>query len=167
MKDENNKLIQNRIEIGLALVLVAEEVNKRYNALNYKNNRLDNDSTIDVALKLLNDKVVKEIVQDELAYVMIDEFQDTDDRQLAIANLIRDSKKVKIFVVGDDKQSIYSFRNADVRVFKNLRANLKEENRLELNTSFRSNLEINAFVNDLFSQYMSSKKVSMILTINQ
>ncbi|MCB0702975.1 MAG: UvrD-helicase domain-containing protein [Candidatus Kapaibacterium sp.] len=158
MKDENNKLIQNRIEIGLALVLVAEEVNKRYNALNYKNNRLDNDSTIDVALKLLNDKVVKEIVQDELAYVMIDEFQDTDDRQLAIANLIRDSKKVKIFVVGDDKQSIYSFRNADVRVFKNLRANLKEENRLELNTSFRSNLEINAFVNDLFSQYMSSKK---------
>lgn len=153
---ESKTLLSNRIEIGLGLSLLAKEVAARYSELNYERNRIDNDSTIDLAVQLLQDKVVKEIVQDELAYVMIDEFQDTDDRQLAIANLIRDTGEVKIFVVGDDKQSIYRFRNADVRVFKNLRRGLEDANRLELNTSFRSDLEINAFANDLFSPYMSS-----------
>ncbi len=154
--EESKTLLSNRIEIGLGLTLLAKEAAKRYSVLNYEKNRIDNDSTIDIAVQLLQDKVVKEIVQDELAYVMIDEFQDTDDRQLAIANLIRDTGEVKIFVVGDDKQSIYRFRNADVRVFKNLRRGLDDANRLELNTSFRSDLEINAFANDLFSPYMSS-----------
>ncbi|PKL80589.1 MAG: hypothetical protein CVV25_03540 [Ignavibacteriae bacterium HGW-Ignavibacteriae-4] len=154
--EESNLLLENRIEVGLSLTILAKEVAKRYSELNYKSNRIDNDSTIDIAVELLNIPVVKEIVQDELAYVMIDEFQDTDDRQLAIANLIRDTGEVKIFVVGDDKQSIYRFRNADVRVFKNLRSELDDANRLELNTSFRSDLVINAFVNDLFSPYMDS-----------
>lgn len=153
---ESKTLLNNRIEIGLGLSLLAKEVAKRYSELNYERNRIDNDSTIDIAVKLLQDEVVKEIIQDELTYVMIDEFQDTDDRQLSIANIIRDSGKVKIFVVGDDKQSIYRFRNADVRVFKNLRRGLEDSNRLELNTSFRSDLEINAFANDLFSPYMNS-----------
>lgn len=154
--EESKQLLQNRIEIGLALTVLAKEVAVRYTVQNYKSNKIDNDSTIDIAVELLNIPIVKEIVQDELAYVMIDEFQDTDDRQLAIANLIRDTGEVNIFVVGDDKQSIYRFRNADVRVFKNLRSKLDDANRLELNTSFRSDLEINAFVNDLFSPYMTS-----------
>ena len=153
---ESEKLLRNRIDIGLALTILAKDVAERYTELNYQRNRIDNDSTIDIAVKLLQGRVVKEIIQDELAYVMIDEFQDTDDRQLAIADLIRDTGEVKIFVVGDDKQSIYRFRNADVRVFKNLRSELVEANRLELNTSFRSDLEINAFANDLFSPFMNS-----------
>ncbi len=157
-REDKKTLLKNRIEIGLALTVLAKEVARRYSEQNYKLNRIDNDSTIDIAVELLKNKVVKEIVQDELAYVMIDEFQDTDDRQLAIANLIRDTGDVKIFVVGDDKQSIYRFRNADVRVFKNLRRELDATDRLELNTSFRSDIEINAFVNDLFSPYMVSTK---------
>lgn len=156
ISEKNKTLLNSRIEVGLALSILAKEVADRYSKLNFERNRIDNDSTIDIAVQLLQNKVVKEIIQDELAYMMIDEFQDTDDRQLAIANIIRDSGNVKIFVVGDDKQSIYRFRNADVRVFKNLRNGLKDENRLELNTSFRSDLEINAFANDLFSPYMSS-----------
>jgi len=154
--EDNHTLLRNRIEVGLALTILAKEVAARYTKINYGSNRIDNDSTIDKAVELLQNHVVKDIIQDELAYVMIDEFQDTDDRQLAIANLIRENGSVKIFVVGDDKQSIYRFRNADVRVFKNLRRELDSNYRLELNTSFRSELEVNAFVNDLFSNYMDS-----------
>lgn len=153
-----SKLLPNRIEIGLSLTKIADEVYKRYDALNTKANRIDNDSTIDLTVRLLQDKAVQDIVQSDLAYLMIDEFQDTDDRQLKIADLIREGGKVKLFVVGDDKQGIYKFRNADVRVFKKLRESLPKSNQLELNTSFRSNVEINAFTNTLFAPFMSSSK---------
>lgn len=156
--ESESKLLANRVEIGLSLTKIADEVYKRYDALNTKANRIDNDSTIDLTVRLLQDKVVQDIVQFDLAYLMIDEFQDTDDRQLKIADLIREGGKVKLFVVGDDKQGIYKFRNADVRVFKKLRESLPKSNQLELNTSFRSNVEINAFTNTLFAPFMSSSK---------
>ena len=152
-----NPLLENRVSVGLALTKIAQEVYKVYDEINRKENRIDNDSTIDLTVKLLHDKVVNSIVQSDLAYLMIDEFQDTDDRQLKIANLIRQGGKVNLFVVGDDKQGIYRFRNADVRVFKRLRGDLREENRLQLKTSFRSNIYLNSFINDLFSPFMDSK----------
>lgn len=156
--NSESKLLANRVEIGMSLTKIADEVYKRYDAINTKANRIDNDSTIDLTVRLLQDKVVQDIVQFDLAYLMIDEFQDTDDRQLKIADLIREGGKVKLFVVGDDKQGIYKFRNADVRVFKKLRESLPKSNQLELNTSFRSNVEINAFTNILFAPFMSSSK---------
>lgn len=156
--NEEDLLLKNRISIGLALNEILSEVYKRYTNANLKENRIDNDTSIDLTVQLLQNDKVREIVQSDLSYLMIDEFQDTDDRQLEIANQIRRDGKVKLFVVGDDKQGIYGFRNADVRVFKNLRNELQEENQLNLTTSFRSKIEINAFVNDLFTPYMKAEK---------
>lgn len=150
-------LLPNRVSVGYALTKVAQEVYNRYTSINVEANRLDHDSTIDYTVQLLQIKEVRKIIQHDLSYIMIDEFQDTDDRQLIIANLIRESGKVNLFVVGDDKQGIYRFRNADVRVFKGLRNELKPENRLKLRTSFRSNKYINSFVNDLFTPVMKSE----------
>lgn len=156
--DEEDLLLENRISIGLALTKISIEIYKKYSEINFNENKIDNDTSIDLTVQLLQNEKVLEIVQSDLSYLMIDEFQDTDDRQLEIANQIRKQGKVKLFVVGDDKQGIYGFRNADVRVFKNLRDELPKENQLNLTTSFRSKIEINAFVNDLFAPFMNSEK---------
>jgi ATP-dependent helicase/nuclease subunit A len=77
---------------------------------------------------------VIERLQKRYKYFMIDEFQDTNPMQWQMLKpLITDSEGVllkdKLFVVGDPKQSIYGFRNADVTVFKNVREKIVSDNR--------------------------------------
>lgn len=95
-------------------------------------------------------------------HVLVDEFQDTNRLQKQIIWLIAGGdadtgtppSDGRLFVVGDAKQSIYGFRNADVTVFN---ATLREFEQapncavLGLDTSYRSRPELIAFFNDLFS----------------
>ncbi|MBN2822117.1 MAG: UvrD-helicase domain-containing protein [Coriobacteriia bacterium] len=77
--------------------------------------------------------------------VMIDEFQDTNELQLRIAH---DLAADRLCTVGDDKQSIYSFRHANVEVFK---ARERSGQRVErLADNYRSHPELLAFFNGLF-----------------
>jgi len=78
--------------------------------------------------------------------VLVDEFQDTDVVQAEVVRLLaRDG--AALFVVGDEKQSIYRFRGADVAVFQEVRAALPAQ--LTLGTNFRSQPDVLAFVNAL------------------
>lgn len=77
--------------------------------------------------------------------IMVDEFQDTNDLQMRVLNYLRDSD---FCVVGDERQSIYGFRNADVRIFGRLRSEI--ENRVELRDNFRSHSDVLGFVNAAF-----------------
>ena len=68
---------------------------------------------------------IRQELQDQFEYVMLDEFQDTDPRQWDLIRLLTTSPQGdfdadNIFVVGDIKQSIYRFRNADVTQFKEI-----------------------------------------------
>lgn len=88
--------------------------------------------------------------------VMVDEFQDTDPLQAAIISeiLTAAGKERTLFVVGDPKQSIYLFRNADVTQFKATREHITTERggqEVALDTSFRSAPEVIGLVNTLFS----------------
>ncbi|HEV3139105.1 MAG TPA: 3'-5' exonuclease, partial [Vicinamibacterales bacterium] len=100
-------------------------------------------------------------------HVLVDEFQDTSRAQWELVlQLIRswgegmgvadDAIRPSIFVVGDRKQSIYGFRDADVSVVDEAARFIEElrpdgEPRQAISVSFRSAPEILAFVNDLFS----------------
>ncbi|MEY2512860.1 MAG: ATP-dependent helicase/nuclease subunit, partial [bacterium] len=81
--------------------------------------------------------------------VMVDEFQDSNSRQFALfAALDRDD----LFVVGDEQQSIYGFRNADVELFRSHRARLQPAGRVAtLATNFRSRGQILDTVNAAFA----------------
>jgi ATP-dependent exoDNAse (exonuclease V) beta subunit len=72
--------------------------------------------------------------------VMVDEFQDSNSRQL---ELFRALERDDLFVVGDEQQSIYGFRNADVDIFRGRRAELAPAGRVAtLATNFRSRGQI-------------------------
>src|SRR3989442_3608529 len=80
--------------------------------------------------------------------ILVDEFQDTDRVQAEIVRLLAAGTPAPlVFVVGDEKQSIYRFRGADVSVFQDMRAELGCE--LPLGTNFPSVPAVLAFVNVL------------------
>jgi ATP-dependent helicase/nuclease subunit A len=96
--------------------------------------------------------------------IMVDEFQDTDPLQAAIISdiLTASGKERSLFVVGDPKQSIYLFRNADVTQFKATRDRILAERagrEVALDTSFRSAPEIIGLVNTLFSAILGANRL--------
>jgi ATP-dependent helicase/nuclease subunit A len=82
--------------------------------------------------------------------LMVDEFQDTNPRQMAILRLL---ERENLFTVGDELQSIYGFRHADVSLFRERRAQLERSGgALELTSNFRSREEILEAVNTVFAE---------------
>lgn len=79
--------------------------------------------------------------------VLVDEFQDTDAVQAEIVRRLADAPGTTLFVVGDEKQSIYRFRGAEIAVFKAMRDGLGAS--LSLGRNFRSQPGVLAFVNAL------------------
>ncbi len=74
------------------------------------------------AVELLSGSgAVAEAWRDRFSHLMVDEFQDTNRVQLGLINALRDPE-TRLFVVGDEYQSIYRFRHADLEVFREQRA---------------------------------------------
>ncbi len=79
--------------------------------------------------------------------IMVDEFQDTNRLQCDLVDLLR-GPDAEVFFVGDEFQSIYGFRHADVGVFRERRA--QSAQLLPLTLNYRSRAEVLAAVNELF-----------------
>ena len=133
--------IYNRVEKEV------EESKQNYNVIT------PND-LIRLTADLLRIPSVVKRVSEKYRYVFIDEFQDTNKDQFNLVDcLIKNG--VKVFLVGDDKQSIYAFRGADVQNSQKMHSLVKKENKKGskeyLSENFRSTREIIAVVNDIFS----------------
>ncbi len=108
----------------------------------------------------LNKASVKEKISAKYAIGIVDEFQDTDPLQWQIfKTLFLDQEKnlKTIYLVGDPKQSIYSFRNADVYTYLQAMNNMGIEHRLFLDTNFRSDPSLVGALNILFTQYIAKQ----------
>jgi ATP-dependent exoDNAse (exonuclease V) beta subunit len=93
---------------------------------------------------------VREATRGRFDRVMVDEFQDSNPRQVELFGLVAASN---LFTVGDELQSIYGFRHADVEVFRARRAELDSAGRTaRLTANFRSRPEILAAVNVAFAE---------------
>ena len=101
--------------------------------------------------------------------VMVDEFQDTNSLQCAIFNAVSDNGK-KLFCVGDVKQSIYTFRRANPKIFLKMKNMLQSYDRsnpesqsckVVMSGNFRSEPNICDFVNFLFGRIMSQRAGQM------
>lgn len=116
------------------------EIYTEYNRSLKESNAIDFADILIYTYRLLNNDEILKIVQDRFHYIMVDEFQDTNDIQYKIISKIS-SRSGNIFVVGDDKQSIYGFRGAKIANILNFE---KEHNakmyRLERNYRSTSNI---------------------------
>lgn len=86
--------------------------------------------------------------QDQIDYLLVDEYQDTNVCQYLISRKIAE-KKNKIFVVGDDAQSIYSFRGANIENILNFQRNFPDAKIFKLEENYRSTKTIVNAANEL------------------
>ncbi len=102
------------------------------------------------ARDLLRDHaVVRETEQLRFRSIMVDEFQDTNRLQTEVIDLLSAGPEKELFFVGDEFQSIYGFRHADVAVFRERREAAPQV--LPLTLNYRSRPEVLAAVNELFA----------------
>ena len=89
------------------------DVYKRYQSYLISCNAMDfNDLLMNMLILLRSHKLVRETLQLRFKYILIDEYQDTNQTQFSLINLLVNKNK-NLFVVGDDDQSIYSWRGAN------------------------------------------------------
>jgi ATP-dependent exoDNAse (exonuclease V) beta subunit len=93
---------------------------------------------------------VREAEQLRFRSIMVDEFQDTNALQCELIDLMAGGTAKEVFYVGDEFQSIYAFRHADVGVFRERRAQAAQ--RLTLTENYRSRPEVLAAVNYVFGE---------------
>ena len=99
---------------------------------------------------LENKKYIADEIKRKFKYILVDEFQDISGLQKIIIDLIR--SKNNLFIVGDEKQSIYGFRNADVEIFQDIQRNTDPESLISLIENFRSRPQVLDFINHIFNE---------------
>lgn len=121
----------------------------------YENDIYEFTDIANLAIKLVKENVsVKEELKSSFKEIMIDEYQDTNDLQEILINMISDNN---VYMVGDIKQSIYRFRNANPDIFKekyNKYSNHIGGEKIDLNKNFRSREEVLNNINLLFNKVM-------------
>jgi ATP-dependent helicase/nuclease subunit A len=150
--DEPEELTE-AVRVGQRFVRVALDVADAYQARKARAGGLDFQDLLVRARDLLRDHpAAREALRQRFRFLLLDEMQDTDPVQMElIAIICGDLGLGKLFAVGDHKQSIYRFRGAEVRLFRELRGKVPEYGRLELSRNFRSQPPILDFVNALCS----------------
>ena len=97
---------------------------------------------------------LREREQTRFRSILVDEFQDTNRLQTEIVDLLR-RPETELFFVGDEFQSIYGFRHADVQVFRERREAVEQP--LSLTLNYRSRPEVLAAVNELFGSHFGGE----------
>jgi ATP-dependent helicase/nuclease subunit A len=165
------------------LLEVSDKMLGFYQNLKNQNNYLDYNDLISKTSELLNNKENSEWIKYKLdgsiEHILVDESQDTNNHQWRIIKAISEDffsgegssdKNKTIFVVGDDKQSIYNFQGADPKIFgdvmhyysNQLESSNQTISNISLNNSFRSLKNILQAVDNVFSKPEYQKSVSQI-----
>jgi ATP-dependent helicase/nuclease subunit A len=140
------------------LLEVIQKVDIRFKELKNDRGLLDFNDLEHYALELLDYEEVSNYYKSKYKYIYIDEYQDSNEVQETIIQRIK--RINNLFMVGDVKQSIYRFRQADPTIFMNRLESYKSKESdnnmiVNLNKNFRSRLEILNCINYLFKNIMS------------
>lgn len=132
------------------------EVYKRYNQTLKENNGMDFSDILTNTYKLLENREVLEKLQEKFKYIMVDEYQDTNNIQYKIINKIA-AKYRNICVVGDENQSIYGFRGADIRNILDFEKDYPDAVVIKLEENYRSTKIILDAANEVIKNNKTSK----------
>ena len=130
------------------IITILKEIDKNYRNFKSINKSLDYDDIISYSEKILKNPFVQKELQERYSYILVDEYQDTNEIQNEIISAFSSSN---LFIVGDPKQSIYAFRGTDLDSYFSFASGV--ENRglsLVMNKNYRSDGEIVKFINKTF-----------------
>ena len=152
-----NKVLNTKDNVEIIITIILELTNK-INKFKHDNSSYEFNDISKYAIKLIKEN---DNIRNELKYhykeIMIDEYQDTSDIEEEFINLIENNN---VYMVGDIKQSIYRFRNANPNIFKDKYDLYKDGTngiRIDLNKNFRSREEVLTSINNIFDHIMDNK----------
>ena len=148
----------------LSLINVFKYVLSNYESKKSELSVLDFEDILLITKTLLRNENVKESLSLKFSYLLIDEYQDTNEIQYEIfLPLVDELKSGNLFIVGDEKQSIYRFRDAELNVFAKTKEDISlingQESLLTLPDSFRMAPAICFFINNLFKKLFSEPRL--------
>lgn len=121
---------------------VVATIYEKYQNTLYKNNSVDFDDLLILPIKLFREHDdILERYQERFKYILIDEYQDTNEAQYVLTKMIS-SRYRNICVVGDNDQAIYGFRNANYRNILNFEKDFKDCKVIMLEENYRSTKNI-------------------------
>lgn len=154
-REEIMSSILSTKEYKEVIIDILKDFDKYVMAYKYENDIYEFTDIANLAIKLVKENIsVKEELKSSFKEIMIDEYQDTNDLQEILINMISDNN---VYMVGDIKQSIYRFRNANPDIFKekyNKYSNHIGGEKIDLNKNFRSREEVLNNINLLFNKVM-------------
>lgn len=128
------------------------EVHKAYVAYKRENSVLDyDDLLLYIKLLLENNDGLRKRLSNEYKYIMVDEYQDTNTLQADVIKLLA-SEHNNIMAVGDDAQSIYSFRGANFRNILDFPKLFENTKIIKLEQNYRSTQNILKLTNEIISK---------------
>ena len=133
------------------------EIYREYQEQLKKNNAVDFDDIIGLTVKLFNeDKEVLRYYQERFRYIMVDEYQDTNRAQFNLIRLLAGGHG-NLCVVGDDDQSIYKFRGADINNILDFEKYFNDAKIIKLEQNYRSTQKILDVANEVIKNNAGRK----------
>ncbi len=160
--DENSNLAEKELaRFGKKILEFYHIVLDAFTSKKKQRGYLDFEDILILTQRILMRDEVRNYLSKKYKYIMVDEYQDTNEIQYEIFMPILEYLKINnLFVVGDEKQSIYMFRDAELEIFDRTKKEIENaassESVLTLPHSFRMNPEIAAFVNLLFGRLFAN-----------
>lgn len=140
------------------------EIWKRYEEKLRAANMFDFDDLINTFVKMLIDvPAVRQKYQDRFRYIQVDEFQDTNIAQLQMVKLLAGDRQ-NVMAVGDDAQSIYSWRSADIRCILEFERIFPGAKMVLLEQNYRSSASILKVANRLISHNRNQRAKTLFTT---
>ena len=167
IKDINNMCYYSKDDIINNLIITKDYVESiisiirelDFKILNFKKdiNKYEfNDISLMAINIVKNNKEIRDELKDSFDEICVDEYQDTNDLQESFINLISNNN---VYMVGDIKQSIYKFRNANPSLFKSkydMYSKLNDGIKIDLVKNFRSRKEVLDDINNVFNLIMDN-----------
>lgn len=163
-KQTTEKTILGKYPHLMNVINEIEDTNQLYERKKRKSNNLDYDDLLTDWIRLLKTvPSANERFTRQFRYILVDEYQDTNRPQFDIIKLLWTYHK-NILVVGDDAQSIYSFRAADIHNILDFPSQFKDTKIFKLQTNYRSVSPILDFANNIIQKNQNQFSKTLIGT---
>lgn len=146
---------------------MVQKVYRKYQEKLQKSNALDFDDLIMVTVKMLQkNRQVLQKYQERLSYILVDEYQDTNMAQYTLVQLLAGGQG-NICVVGDEDQSIYAFRGADIRNILEFEKDFPGAKIIKLEENYRSTKTILGAANSVIQNNSERKEKTLWTNKNE